>query len=46
MGYFDAQDEPVIGVGEVLAVGLAVQDDVTVVGDGQEFFEVGPWVAA
>lgn len=40
MRYLDAEKEPVVRVGEITPVGLAVQRDVVLVGNVQELFEV------
>lgn len=40
MRHLDTQDEPVVRVRQVLAVGLPVQHHVLIVRDGQQFFEI------
>jgi hypothetical protein len=40
VGDLDAEDETVVGVGQVPPVSLAVQGDVVAVGDAQQLFEI------
>jgi hypothetical protein len=40
MGNLDAQEEPVIRVSEIAPVGLAMEGDVLIVGDLEQFLKV------